>query len=81
MTKPIQEKSRYKISDSHLNQPFTGVMKRDRDTYAWTWKGHIDFTDGHYFEFASQRSFESATEAETYMRQFACDRINARMRL
>ena len=73
------EKSRYKISDSHRNQPFVGVMKRDRDTYSWTWKGHIDFADGHYFEFASQRSFDTASEAEAYMRRYACDRINTRM--
>jgi hypothetical protein len=54
-------------------------MKRDRDTYSWTWKGHIAFADGHYFEFASQRSFDTATEAEAYMRRYACDRIDNRM--
>jgi len=81
MTQRTEEKSRYKISDSHRNQPFVGVMKRDRDTYSWTWKGHIEFADGHYFEFASQRSFDTATEAEAYMRRYACDRIDSRMNL
>ena len=79
MAQSNEEKSRYKISDSHRNQTFVGVMKRNRDTYMWSWKGHIDFTDGHYFEFASQRSFDTATEAEDYMRRYACDRINYRM--
>ena len=81
MTQRTEDKSRYKISDSHRNQPFVGVMKRDRDTYSWTWKGHIEFADGHYFEFASQRSFDTATEAEAYMRRYACDRIDSRMNL
>lgn len=74
-----EEKSRYRISDSHRNQPFIGVLRRDRDTYGWTWKGEIDFTDGHNFQFASQRSFTTATEAEDYLRRFACDRIDNRL--
>jgi len=76
-----EERSRYKIIDSHRNQNFVGVMKRDRDTYSWTWKGHIAYADGHYFEFASQRSFDTANEAEAYMRRYACDRIDSRMNL
>jgi len=79
MTQSNEEKSRYKISDSHLSQPFVGVMKRDRDTYNWSWKAHIDFVDGYFFEFASQRSFDTAIEAESYMRSFACNQINNRM--
>jgi len=79
MAQNQEEKSRYKIADSHRNQNFVGVMKRDRDTYMWSWKGHIDFADGHYFEFASQRSFDTATEAEDYMRRYACNRIDSRM--
>ncbi len=79
MNQSNEEKSRYKIADSHLNQPFVGVMKRDRDTYNWSWKGHIDFVDGHFFEFASQRSFDTAVEAEDYMRRFARNQIDLRM--
>jgi hypothetical protein len=79
MAQNQEEKSRYKIADSHRNQSFVGVMKRDRDTYMWSWKGHIDFADGHYYEFASQRSFDTATEAEEYMRRYACNRIDSRM--
>ena len=74
-----EEKSRYRISDSHRNQAYFGVLKRDRDTYAWTWKGEIDFTDGHNSQFASERSFTTATEAEDYLRRFACDRIDNRL--
>ena len=76
-----EEKSRYKISDSHRNQTFVGVLKRDRETYMWSWKGHIDFSDGHNFEFASQRCFMTKSEAEDYMRRFACDRIDNRLSL
>jgi hypothetical protein len=76
-----QEKSRYRISDTHRNQAFVGILKRDRDTYMWTWTGHIDFTDGHNVEFASQRSFNTKIEAEDYMRRFACDRIDNRLSL
>ncbi len=76
-----QDKTRYKIIDSHCNQTFVGVMMRDRDTSMWSWKGHIDFADGHYFEFASHRSFDTAMEAEAYMRRYACDRIDSRMNL
>jgi hypothetical protein len=79
MAQNHEEKSRYKINDSHRNQNFVGVMKRDRNTYMWSWKGHIVFADGHYFEFASQRSFDTATEAEDYMRRYACNRIDSRM--
>lgn len=75
------ERSRYRITDLHRNQRFVGVLKRDRDTYAWTWKGHIDFTDGHNVEFVSQRSFMTKTEAEDYMRRFACARIDNRLSL
>jgi hypothetical protein len=74
-----EDKSRYKISDSHRDQPFVGVMKRDRETYNWTWKGHIDFVDGYFFEFASQRIFDTAVEAEAYMRRFACNHIDNRL--
>lgn len=79
MTQSNEEKSRYKISDSHLNQPFVGVLKRDRETYNWSWKGHIDFVDGYFFEFTSQRSFDTSIEAEAYLRRFACNQINNRM--
>ena len=80
--KPNNEaKSRYRINDSHRNQTYSGVLQRDRDTYGWTWKGQIDYTDGHNFQFASQRSFNTATEAEDYLRRFACDRIDNRLNM
>jgi len=74
-----EERQRYKITDSHRNQTFVGMLRRDPDTYCWTWKGHIDFTDGHNFSFASQRSFSTKIEAEDYMRRFAHDRIDNRL--
>ena len=77
----MEDRSRYRITDSHRNQTFVGELRKDRDTYAWTWKGHIDFTDGHNFEFTSQRTFMTKTEAEDYMRRFACDRIDSRLNL
>jgi len=79
MKNNLEERSRYKISDSHRNQTFVAILRKDRDTYAWTWQGHIDFTDGHNLEFASQRNFSSAREAEDYMRRFACARIDSRL--
>lgn len=75
-----EERSRYKITDSHRNQTFVATVSKDRGTYAWTWHGHIDFTDGQHFEFSSQRNFQTATEAEDYMRRFACDRIDNQLR-
>ena len=75
------ERQRYKITGSHRNQSFVGVLRRDRDTYGWTWQGHIDFDDGHNFSFISQRSFPTNLEAEDYMRRFVCDRIDNRLRL
>ena len=76
-----EERSRYKITDSHRNQTFVGLLKRDRDGYVWTWKGHIDFADGENCEFASQRTFATAMEAEDYLRRFACARIDSRLSL
>jgi hypothetical protein len=75
-----EERSRYKINDSHRNQNFCATVTKDRDTYAWTWHGHIDFADGQHFEFSSQRNFQTATEAEDYLRRFACDRIDNHLR-
>jgi len=76
-----EQRSRYRITDSHRNQTFVGLLKRDRDTYTWSWKGHIDFTDGHNLEFASQRTFMTKEEAEEYLRRFACARIDHRLSL
>jgi len=76
-----EDRCRYKITDSHRNQTFVGILKRDRDGYVWTWKGHIDFADGENFEFASQRTFATAVEAEDYLRRFACARIDNRLSL
>jgi hypothetical protein len=81
MTNNAPERSRYKIADSHRNQAFVGVLRRNPDTDAWTWKGHIDFINGDNFEFASQRSFTTKTEAEDYMRQYARNRIDNRLNL
>lgn len=76
-----EQRSRYRVTDSHRNQTFVGMLKRDRDTDLWTWKGHIDFIDGHNVEFASQRNFTTKIEAEDYMRRFACDRIDNRLNI
>jgi hypothetical protein len=74
-----EERSRYKIIRSHRNQTFSAIVSKDRNTYAWTWHGHIDFTDGQHFEFSSQRNFPTATEAEDYMCRFICDRIDSQL--
>jgi hypothetical protein len=71
-----EKRSRYRITRSHRNQTFSALLNKNRDTYAWTWHGYIDFTDGQHFEFSSQRTFASATEAEEYVHRFACDRID-----
>jgi hypothetical protein len=81
MTTNTPERSRYKIEDSHRNQAYVGLLRKDPDTHSWSWKGHIDFSDGHNFEFASQRNFTTKIEAEDYMRRFACDRIDNRLGL
>ena len=73
------ERNRYSIKDSHRNQAFVGVLRRDMDTDSWTWKGHIDFDDGHNVTFSSQRSFATKLEAENYLRRFVCDRIDGRL--
>ena len=75
------DRQRYRITESHRNQTFVGVLRRDPDTYCWTWKGHIDFDDGYNVSFASQRSFNTNVEAEDYMRRFAHDRIDNRLNL
>ncbi len=80
MSNNNEERSRYKITDSHRNQAIVATVRKDRGTYAWTWHGHIDFTDGQHFEFSSQRSFSTATEAEDYMRRFACAHIDSQLR-
>jgi hypothetical protein len=74
-----EDRSRYKVTDSHRSQTFVATIRKDRDTYAWTWQGHIDFTDGHNIEFASRRSFSTAAEAEDYLRRFACASIDRRL--
>ena len=79
MSNNNEERSRYKITDSHRNQAIIATVRKDRDTYAWTWQGHIEFTDGQHFEFSSQRTFSTASEAEDYMRRFACARIDSQL--
>jgi hypothetical protein len=74
------ERSRYQIKGSHRNQTFVGVIRKDPDTYCWTWKGQIDFDDGHNVEFSSRRTFNTNLEAEDCMRQFARDHIDSRLR-
>src|ERR687896_2470413 len=76
----MEDRQRYRIKDSHRNQAFVGIVKRDPHTYAWTWSGHIDFEDGQEITFTSQRSFTTHVEAEEYMRQFARARIDSRLR-
>lgn len=70
------EKTRYTIKESYRQQAFVGVFHKDPATYSWTWKGHIDFEDGPYSEFNSQRNFATSSEAEDHMRQFAHQRID-----
>jgi hypothetical protein len=74
-----EERTRYKITASHRNQSFVGMFRKNRDTYAWTWQGRIEYTDGRQFEFSSQRAFETAMEAEDYMRRFACAQIDSQL--
>lgn len=80
MKNDMAERHRYKIKDSHRNQTFVGVLKKDPQTYSWTWSGHIDFADGQEFTFTSQRSFKTHIEAEQYLRQFACARIDSSLK-
>jgi hypothetical protein len=80
--KPMSdERQRYNIKDSHRNQTFAGVIRKDPDTYSWSWKGHIDFDDGENSEFTSARTFATKVEAEDYMLQFVRNRIDNRLRL
>jgi hypothetical protein len=81
MKTSTEERQRYQITDFHRNQTFVGVLRRDPATYCWTWRGYIDFDDGHHVSFTSQRSFTTKLEAEDYMRRFACDRIDNRLSL
>jgi len=71
-----EEKTRYKIKESYRQQAFVGVLNKDPATYSWSWKGQIDFEDGPYSVFASQRNFPTRSEAEDHMRQFAHQRID-----
>ena len=77
--KMSSERSRYKIRGSHRNQTFLGVIRKDPDTYCWTWKGEIDFDDGHNVSFSSEGTFDTNLEAEDCMRQFARDHIDGRL--
>lgn len=79
MKNPGAERSRYKVTDTYRLQPFTALLRRDPDSYGWTWKGEISFTDGHRFSFASKRAFATPIEAEGYLRRFAHDRIDQRL--
>jgi len=69
-------KTRYTIKESYRQQAFVGVFKKDPASYSWTWKGRIDFQDGPYSEFSSERNFPTNSEAEDHMRQFAHHRID-----
>ena len=80
MKNNMEDRRRYTIKDSHRNQSFVGVLKKDPNSDAWTWSGHIDFEDGHEFTFMSQRSFRTHLEAEEYLRQFARARIDNRLK-
>jgi hypothetical protein len=76
MNNSYEKRLRYKITRSHRNQNIIAIVTKDRDTHAWRWHGYIDFTDGQHFEFSSQRTFPTASEAEDYMCRFACDCID-----
>ncbi len=71
MKTDMEDKRRYTIRDSHRNQSFVGILKKDPASYAWTWSGYINFENGHEVTFTSQRSFKTHVEAEEYLRQFA----------
>ena len=75
------DRQRYKITACHRDQTFVGNLRRDPDTFCWSWKGHIDFADGESFTFASQRVFNTKEEAEDYLRRFARDRIDQRLNI
>jgi hypothetical protein len=70
------EKTRYKIEESYRKQPFGGVINQDPTTRLWSWKGHIDFEDGPYAVFNSQRNFSTGSEAEAQMRQVVYQRVD-----
>jgi hypothetical protein len=76
MKTPVGEKTRYQINETYRKQPFVGVINQDSSTLSWSWKGHIDFQDGPFSEFSSQRNFTTGLEAEDHMRQFAHQRID-----
>jgi hypothetical protein len=71
------EKTRYKINETYRKQAFVGIINRNPSTLSWSWKGHIDFEDGRFSEFSSQRNFTTGSEAEDHMRQFAHQRIDS----
>jgi hypothetical protein len=76
----VEDRQRYRIKDFHRNQAFVALLKKDPNTYAWIFSGHIDFEDGHEITFNSQRGFTTHLEAEAYMRQFARAHIDSRLR-
>ena len=76
-----EDRQRYKITACHRNQTFVGQLRRDPDTYGWSWKGYINYDDGDSFSFASQRSFSTKEEAEDYLCRFARDRIDLRLNM
>lgn len=75
------DRQHYKITACHRNQTIVGHLRRDPDSYGWSWKGYIDFADGENFTFASQRLFNNKEEAEDYLCRFARDRIDQRLNL
>ena len=81
MTLVSQERQRYRIIDSHRDQRFVGIVRRDPAAYGWSWKAQIDFVDGENCSFVSQRTFSTDIEAKDYMRKFICDRIDSRLSL
>ena len=77
MKNSSSEKTRYTINESYRKQLFGGVINQDHATRSWSWKGHIDFEDGPYFEFTSRRSFTTDLEAEDHLRRFVWQRIDS----
>jgi len=69
-------KTRYAVKESYRQQAFVGVINKDSATYSWTWKGRIDFEDGPYSEFKSERNFPTMSDAEEHFRRFVHQRID-----
>jgi len=58
----------YKIKESYRSQHYFVTVSSDRSTELWGWKGQIDFSAGLH-ALSTNRTFNSAAEAQDHMRQ------------